>query len=64
MFAARNATAPDDRTDYGEDRFITIGALAGRPVVIVWTPRDDSRRVISMRYAHAKEARRWRAGLD
>ena len=50
--------------DYGEDRFITIGALAGRLVVIVWTPRDDSRRVISMRYAHAKEARRWRAGLD
>jgi len=24
-------------------------------------PRGDSRRVISMRYAHAKEARRWRA---
>ena len=64
VFAGRHATAPDDRMDYGEDRFITIGVLAGRPVVIVWTPRGDSRRVISMRYAHAKEARRWRARLD
>ena len=64
VFAGRNATTPDNRMDYGEDRFITIGALAGRLVVIVWTPRGDSRRVISMRYAHAKEARRWRASLD
>ena len=64
VFSGRHATAPDDRIDYGEDRFITVGTLAGRVVVIVWTPRGESRRVISMRYAHAKEARYWRASLD
>ena len=64
VFAGRHATAADDRRDYGEPRFITAGLLAGRVVVIVWTPREDARRSISMRYAHAKEARRWRERLD
>ena len=64
VFEGRHATAPDARKDYGEERFISVGWLAGRVVVIVWTARGDSRRVISMRYAHAKEARRWLASLD
>jgi uncharacterized DUF497 family protein len=64
VFEGRHATARDVRRDYGEERFISVGDLFGRVVVIVWTPRDDSRRVISMRYAHAKEVRRWRAHLD
>lgn len=59
VFAGRHATAPDDRRDYGEPRFITAGELNGRLVVLVWTPRGDARRMISMRYGHAKEARRW-----
>jgi uncharacterized DUF497 family protein len=46
------------------DRHITVGILAGRVVVIVWTPREGGRRIISMRHAHAKEARRWRDTLD
>ena len=64
VFAGRHVTAPDDRKDYGESRFITAGTVGGRVVVIVWTPRGDSRRVISMRYAHAKEAQLWRTRLD
>jgi len=64
VFVARHVTAPDDRRDYGEARFITVGTLAGRVVAIVWTPRGDARRIISMRYVHAKEARRWRVNLD
>jgi hypothetical protein len=64
VFGDRHMTAPDDRRDYGEERFITVGALAGRVVAIVWTARGDARRVISMRYAHAKEARRWRVAVD
>jgi hypothetical protein len=63
VFEGRQATAPDDRRDYGEPRFITVGSMAGRVVVVVWTPRGDARRVISMRYAHAKEVRRWGAHL-
>jgi hypothetical protein len=64
VFDSRHATASDDRRDYGEPRFITAGELAGRLVVIVWTPRGDDRRVISMRYAHAKETRLWRSYLE
>jgi uncharacterized DUF497 family protein len=63
VFAGRHATAPDDRQDYGEPRFITAGFLGGRLVVLVWTPRGTARRIISMRYGHAKEAARWKAHI-
>jgi uncharacterized DUF497 family protein len=60
VFAGEFTVAPDDRRDYGEDRFISAGDLRGRMVVIVWTLRDDTRHIISMRYCHAKEEKRWR----
>lgn len=65
VFAAEVFTRPDDRKDYGEDRFTTAGYLAERCVVLAWTSRGGSRRIISMRYAHAHEERLWRdaAGL-
>jgi uncharacterized DUF497 family protein len=53
------ATRPDDRFDYGEDRFITAGYLNGRMVVVVWTLRGNARHIISMGHAHAKEESRW-----
>ena len=59
IFAGLHATLADDRKDYGEVRYITAGYLGGRLVVLVWTPRGSARRIISMRYAHAKEERRW-----
>jgi uncharacterized DUF497 family protein len=64
VFAGRHATLPDDRKDYGEPRFISAGILRDRLVVLVWTPRGAARRIISMRYAHDKEIRRWRIELD
>jgi uncharacterized protein len=60
VFANEVATDRDTRRDYGEDRFITAGDLNGRMVVLVWTPRNGSRRVISMRYCDDKEEDRWR----
>jgi len=60
VFEGRHATGRDDRRDYGEERRITAGFLAGRLVVVVWTERDGTRRIISMRYAHEREAERWR----
>ena len=57
VFAGDTVTVEDDRFGYGERRFSTAGYLDGRCVVIVWTPRDGTRRVISMRHAHAKEER-------
>src|SRR5260370_32984941 len=55
IFAGRTMTLPDERRNYGEPRFITAGRLRDRFVVLVWTPRDDGRRIISMRYGHADE---------
>ena len=63
VFAGRHATISDDRQDYGELRFITAGFLRNRMVVLVWTPRGVARRVISMRYANAKEKKRWKKFL-
>ena len=60
VFANRTAEVEDTRRDYGEWRFITAGPLADRIVVIVWTPRDGSRRIISMRFAHEREQALWR----
>ena len=60
VFAGPTATWLDDRFDYGEARWLTAGCLAGRVVLIAWTQRGASRRVISMRYCHAKEVRKFR----
>ncbi len=46
----------DDRFDYGEERVVTLGLLAGRAVVIVHAPRGgDTTRIISMRKANKRE---------
>ena len=50
VFSGPTLTVPSGRR--GEDRFFTIGLLNGRMVVVVWTPRDGGRRIISMRKAH------------
>jgi uncharacterized DUF497 family protein len=55
VFAGTHLTAPDSRQDYTEDRFITLGHLDERLVVLVWTPRDEVRRIISMRKANDRE---------
>lgn len=63
VFAGETIDVEDRRFDYGETRNQTIGFLAGRTVMIVWTPRGETRRIISMRYCHAREERRWRAAF-
>lgn len=55
VFAGATLTVEDDRRDYGEDRFITIGFLDDVMVVLVWTPRDGAYRIISMRKANERE---------
>ncbi len=42
VFAGTTLTVADDRRDYGEPRYITIGFLDGRMVVLVWTTRVAS----------------------
>jgi uncharacterized protein len=55
IFAGATLTIADDREDYGEPRFITVGRLDGRMVVTVWTPRGAARRIISLRKANDRE---------
>ena len=57
VLAGATLTVEDDRKDYGEDRFITIGLLNGTMVVLVWTPRNGAYRIISMRKANERERR-------
>jgi len=53
----------DDRRDYGEVRYITLGLLAGRTVVVVHAPRGETTRIISMRKANAREKEIYRQRL-
>jgi uncharacterized DUF497 family protein len=39
----------DDRTDYGEDRFIHIGMTGGHLLTVAFTDRADRIRIISAR---------------
>ncbi len=55
VFAGDTLTVEDDRQNYGEDRFITIGFLDERMVILVWTPRAGAYRIISMRKANERE---------
>lgn len=55
VFAGPTYTFPDERSDYGEDRFITVGVLQETFVVVVHTSRDETTRIISMRKANERK---------
>jgi uncharacterized protein len=61
VFAGRTLDIEDRRRDYGEVRMLTFGHLAGRMVMVVWTPRGkETRRIISMRKCNDREQARYR----
>lgn len=64
LFASLHYTRPDQRYDYGEDRYISVGLIGDDTVVVVWTQRDDNRRIISMRKADRDERHQYREWLD
>ena len=55
VFEGLTFTFEDDRFSYGEQRFITLGLLAGFPVSIVHTESDHEIRIISFRKATNRE---------
>ena len=59
VFDGTEVTRADVRFPYGEPRFITFGMLRGRVVVIAHTERDGTTRIVSMRYANAREKARF-----
>lgn len=51
----------DTRRDYGERRFIALGSVEGRVIVVVFTWRGPRRRLISARKANSDEQEIYRA---
>ncbi len=47
----------DDREDYGEQRWVTLGLLEDRVVIVVHTETEEEIRIISMRKAIKNEQR-------
>ena len=64
LFMGRHFTAVDTREDYSEPRYITVGKLDGWMVVMVWTPRGEVHRIISMRKANDREKTRYAHRFD
>jgi uncharacterized DUF497 family protein len=55
VFSGMHFTGEDARQDYAEIRFITVGQPDARLVIVIWTPRGEVRRIISMRKANDRE---------
>lgn len=58
VFAGLTLDVEDTRRDYGETRMICFGHLAGRLVVVGYTPRGAVRHIFSMRKANEREQAR------
>ncbi len=60
IFERSHLTRLDGRKDYGEDRYIGVGAVDGVAVIVVaHTEREGRIRVISARPASRKERQAW-----
>lgn len=55
VFEGDVITVSDQRKDYGEPRFATLGMLHGRVVFVAHTVRSGKVRIISMRKANERE---------
>jgi uncharacterized protein len=64
VFDSNIVTVEDERSNYGERRFMTFGLLQGRVVVVVYTDRGDTVRLISVRKASKYEQRTYYAQIS
>ena len=64
VLAGRVVEFEDTRFDYGERRLVCFGPVAGRLHDCVYTLRDDSPRIISVRKANERECRRYGGERD
>ena len=51
IFDGYTLTIEDNRFDYGEVRFVTLGILDGRVVTVIHTESEDLIRIISIQKA-------------
>lgn len=64
VFAGVTLETEDTRRNYGERRILCVGYLDGRMVMVAYTVRGSTRRIISMRKCNAREIRRYTPYLD
>lgn len=57
-------TLQDDRKDYAEARYVSMGLLESAVVVCVWCYRDGTTRIISLRKANSRERKRYAKAID
>ena len=56
VFDDQNAkTRQDNRTDYGEERYLTFGIVGSLRLCLCWTPRSGKIRVISLFIVNKKD---------
>jgi uncharacterized DUF497 family protein len=64
LFDGYTVTIEDDRVDYGEQRFVTFGAVHGRVVAVAHTEHGDAIRIISARKATKHEEKSYFAKIS
>jgi uncharacterized DUF497 family protein len=55
VLTGETVTLFDNRFDYGEERFVTLGVLKGEVVTVIHTLRGEMLRIISMRKGSQRE---------
>jgi uncharacterized protein len=65
MFGGILFFSPDEREDYGESRWLGIGAIRGRTAVVVFTERGpETIRIISLRKATRRESKGYKKAVE
>ena len=60
LFEGNRLVFPDDRKDYGESRFLTVGYIENRMMIAAYTQRSPGTiRIISLRKANSREKTRF-----
>ena len=63
IFEGDTVLMEDERFNYGERRFVSLGLLQGRVIVVVHTEHGDVTRIISARKATKYEQRIYLEGI-
>jgi uncharacterized DUF497 family protein len=63
IFEGDTLLMEDDRLDYGEHRFVSLGLLQGRVIVVVHVEQTGVTRIISARKATKYEQRIYLEGI-
>ncbi|MBX3291061.1 MAG: BrnT family toxin [Acidobacteria bacterium] len=59
LFESYVFTIEDDRFDYGETRYFSLGLLSGRVIAVSYTESNEEIRIISARRANKNEQKKY-----